>query len=98
MRKSLLFTGLLIAVINVTLWFSKPAIRAMVDNHYGRVGSPGNSFIMISYGVQELLVYFDPWMAEIVIPLVYSVGFIATSILLTDWHTQDSHHGIPSSY
>jgi len=53
------------------LWFWVPAIRAFIDQRTGRWADPNNPIIL--NGVQELLVYFDPLLARVVIPFVYTV-------------------------
>jgi hypothetical protein len=61
------------ALLNLLLWYSVPAIRSFVDAQTGRWANPNNPSIMT--GVQELLVYFDPWLARSVFPVVFTLGF-----------------------
>lgn len=79
--------GIALAVLNLILWFSVPALRALVDGMTGRWADPDNPRIVT--GVQELLVYFDPWLARAVFPLIYTAGFAAIPFLLppSDVHT-----------
>jgi hypothetical protein len=67
------------ALVNVGLWFATPTIRNAVDRASGRLDAPYRP--TIGFGVQELLVYYDPWLAGIVFPLVFTVGFVAIPFL-----------------
>jgi hypothetical protein len=58
---------------NGLLWYVTPTLRAVVDASAGRLDSPDRPFIV--RGVQELLVYFDPWLAWYVFPIVFTIGF-----------------------
>ncbi len=71
--------GFSLAALNLALWFSMPAIRAFIDNVTGRWSNPRNP--TITTGVQELLVYFDPWLARKVFPAVYILGLAAMPFL-----------------
>lgn len=86
MRKSLVITGTGFAILNVLLWFSCRAIRDAVDAADGRLDSPIRPFIV--NGVQELLVYYDPWLARLVLPLVFTLGFALIPLLL--WESDSS--------
>ena len=65
--------GVSLGFLNLTLWFCVPSIRAFVDSATGRWSNTDNPLIMV--GVQELFVYFDPWLARKVFPIVYMAGF-----------------------
>jgi hypothetical protein len=72
--------GVTLAVVNVILWFLTPALReAVVDARAG--GLPTRDWPQIMTGVQELLVYFDPWLARWVFPFVYTLGLAAIPLL-----------------
>jgi hypothetical protein len=71
--------GISLALLNAVLWFCTPAICAYVDEITGRRTDPRNP-LFIS-GVQELFVYFDPWLAHGVFPLIYTVGLAAIPFL-----------------
>jgi hypothetical protein len=73
--------GISLAVTNLVLFFSLPALCAFVDHLTGRRMNPGNPHI--GYGVQELLVYFDPLLAGYVFPAVYTIGLALIPFLLT---------------
>lgn len=64
--------GIAFALLNVVLWYSVPAIRATIDSLWNRHHASDNP--MILNGVQELFVYFDPWLARGVFPIVYTLG------------------------
>ena len=68
-----------LALLNLLLWFGVPTIRAFVDDATGRSANPHNP--RIGFGVQELLVYFVPWLSEWVFPSLYIFGFAAISFL-----------------
>jgi hypothetical protein len=72
--------GITLALTNLLLWFCVPAIRAFVDERTGRWADPNNPMILI--GVQELLVYFDPWLARGVFPVVYTLGLAVIPFLV----------------
>jgi hypothetical protein len=72
--------GISLALVNLLLWFSVPAIRAFVDETTGRWANADNP--LIGMGVQELLVYFDPWLAGVVFPLIYIFGLAAIPFLM----------------
>ncbi len=78
--------GILLASLNLTIYFSVPAIRHFVDQTTGRWADANNPRIMI--GVQELLVYFDPWLASYVLPVIYTVGFAFIPFLTEPSDTQ----------
>jgi len=71
--------GISLALFNVLLWFCVPAIRAFVDETTGRWANPDNPRIM--NGVQELLVYFDPWLARGVFPIIFTLGLAVIPFL-----------------
>lgn len=71
--------GVALALLNLTMWFCTPALRDAVDSMSGRLEAPGRPYIM--NGVQELLVYFDPWLARGVFPVVYTLGFAVIPFL-----------------
>lgn len=71
--------GITLAILNVVLWFAVPSIRAFVDQTTGRWSNPNNPQIIT--GVQELLVYFDPWLALRVFPIVYTAGLAVIPFL-----------------
>ena len=71
--------GIAFALLNLTLGFSVSAIRTFVDGALGRTTVGGNPQII--NGVQELFVYFDPWLALWVFPVIYTVGFAAIPFL-----------------
>src|SRR5438067_784565 len=71
--------GIGLALANAILWFCVPALRAAVDTLMGRPQGLDNPRIL--NGVQELLVYFDPWLARVVLPLIYTFGFAALGFL-----------------
>lgn len=71
--------GVGLALFNILLWFAVPAIRTAADAAFGRVIERNNP--MIINGVQELLVYFDPWLARFVFPVVYTIGLAAIAFL-----------------
>jgi hypothetical protein len=77
--RGLRILGISLALLNLLLWFCVPAIRAFVDETTGRRVNPRNLIIMT--GVQELLVYFDPWLARRVFPIVYIFGLAAIPFL-----------------
>ena len=71
--------GVSLALLNLALWFCVPAIRAYIDEMTGRWSNAHNPLIVS--GVQELLVYFDPWLARGVFPVIYTLGFAAIPFL-----------------
>lgn len=79
LRRTLISLGIGFAVANLVLWFVTPAIRHAVDVSAGRIDDPGRPYIV--NGVQELLVYFDPWLARYVFPIVFTIGFAAIPYL-----------------
>jgi len=72
-RRWLIALGVGFAAINCLLWYATPALRSAVDAAAGRLDAPDRPFIV--RGVQELLVYFDPWLAWYVFPIVFTLGF-----------------------
>jgi hypothetical protein len=72
--------GISLALVNLLLWFCVPAIRAFVDETTSRWSNTDNP--RIGMGVQELLVYFDPWLAGVVFPLIYIFGLAAIPFLM----------------
>ena len=78
-RRTLIALGVGFALLNAALWFATPAIRTAVDASAGRLDAPNRPVII--NGVQELLVYYDPWLAWYVFPVVFTVGFAAIPFL-----------------
>jgi len=77
LRRLAVFLGLL----NFVLWFAPPALGAFVDQATGRwTHTPKSRMYM--RGAQELLVYFDPWLAKVVFPIVFTAGFAITAFLI----------------
>src|SRR5262249_44018560 len=68
-----------LAATNLLLWHAVPWLRDSFDAMTGRLGSPHRP--MFLNGVQELLVYYDPWLARGVFPAVYTLGFVAIAFL-----------------
>lgn len=71
--------ALALSVTNLILWYAAPWLRDSFDALTGRLASPYRP--MNVNGVQELLVYFDPWLARGVFPVVYTLGFVAIAFL-----------------
>src|SRR5947207_1778124 len=71
--------ALALAVANVVLWYAAPWLRDALDALTGRLAAPDRPVILT--GVQELFVYFDPWLARGVFPTVYTLGFVAIAFL-----------------
>jgi hypothetical protein len=71
--------GVVLGVANVVLWLAAPAIRDSADSALGRLNVPGRPGFV--YGVHELVVYFDPWLARGVFGVVYTVGLAAIPFL-----------------
>lgn len=71
--------ALALAAANLVLWYAAPWLRDSFDAVTGRLASPLRP--MVLNGVQELLVYYDPWLARGVFPLVYTLGFVAIAFL-----------------
>ena len=61
------------------LWFGVVWLRNSFDALAGRLHSPHRPGVYC--GVQELLVYYDPWLACGVFPAVYTLGFVAIAFL-----------------
>ncbi len=68
--------ALALAVTNLILWYTVPWLRNALDP---RLTSPFRPVLV--NGVQELLVYFDPWLAGGVFPVMYTLGFVAMAFL-----------------
>jgi hypothetical protein len=96
MRAFLILLGVGFAVTNATLWFSAPAIRDAVDASYGRLDAPGRPNII--FGVQELLVYFDPFLARIVFPIIFTAGFALIPFLGQSSDPETSEPTIDRAY
>lgn len=79
LRRALIAIGVGFAIVNGILWFSTPALRTAVDASAGRLDSPHRPVIVS--GVQELLVYYDPWLAWYVFPLAFTFGFASIPFL-----------------
>ena len=71
--------ALVLVFVNLVLWYAAPWLRDFFDAMSGRLASPRRP--MVLNGVQELLVYYDPWLARYVFPLVYTLGFIMIAFL-----------------
>jgi hypothetical protein len=71
--------ALALAIANISLWFAVPWLRDYFDAMMGRLASPNRP--MILNGVEELLVYSDPWLARGVFPLIYTLGFVGIAFL-----------------
>jgi len=71
--------GLALALTNLALWFGVVWLRNSFDALAGRLHSPYRPGVF--FGVQELLVYYDPWLARGVFPIVYMLGFVAIGFL-----------------
>src|SRR5436190_7617743 len=72
--------ALALAVANVMLWYIAPWLHDSFDALTGRL-IPTQRPAVIVNGVQELLVYYDPWLARGVFPIVYTLGFVAIAFL-----------------
>lgn len=77
--RRLMVLALALASGNLVLWYTAPWLRDCFDALNGRLVSPYRP--MALSGVQELLVYFDPWLARYVFPLVYTLGFVMVAFL-----------------
>jgi hypothetical protein len=71
--------GLALALTNLALWFGVVWLRNGFDALASRLHSPHRPGVL--FGVQELLVYYDPWLARGVFPAVYTLGFVAIAFL-----------------
>jgi hypothetical protein len=71
--------ALVLVFVNLVLWYAAPWLRDVFDAMTGRLASPRRP--MALNGVQELLVYYDPWLACYVFPFVYTLGFIMIAFL-----------------
>lgn len=69
-----------LAFFNAVLWYATPWLRNGFDTLTGRLNSPYRPAVI--RGVQELLLYYDPWLALGIFPAVYTVGFVAVAALL----------------
>lgn len=78
-RAKLLAAGF--GLLNLVLWFGAPTVRAWVDSICARPASPENPYII--YGVQEALVYMDPWYAWHV-----AFGFFVIGLPVLPWLIQ----------
>jgi hypothetical protein len=80
-RKSrgLIILGLTLALTNLALWFGVIGLRNGYDSLLGRRDDPCRPGVFS--GVQELLVYYDPWLARGLFPVVYTLGFVAIGFL-----------------
>ena len=65
--------GCSFGIVNAVLWVAVVPIADGWDRLLGRLDVPGRPHHI--FGSQELLVYFDPWMALVVLPIVYTAGF-----------------------
>jgi hypothetical protein len=72
--------GVTLALLNGVLWFCTPAIRgAVVEARAADL--PARDRPTIINGAQELLVYFDSWLARSVFPVVFTFGLAAIPFL-----------------
>ncbi|HEY7423115.1 MAG TPA: hypothetical protein VH682_02625, partial [Gemmataceae bacterium] len=71
--------ALALALTNLALWFGVVWLRNSFDALAGRLHAPHRPGVY--FGVQELLVYYDPWLACGVFPAVYTLGFVAIAFL-----------------
>jgi hypothetical protein len=74
-----MFLGIALALLNLVLWYATPWMRNAFDTLTGQFTSPYRPTIVT--GVQELLVYYDPWLARAVFPVLYTLGFVAIAAL-----------------
>jgi len=79
--RGLTVLALALAVTNLVLWYAAPWIRDVFDAWTGRLALPHRPVIV--NGGQELLVYYDPWLARGVFPVVYTLGFVAIALLFS---------------
>jgi hypothetical protein len=84
--RGLRILGISLALLNVALWLSVPAIGGFIDRETGRRTNPTNPMLM--RGVQELFVYFDPWLASFVFPVIYTLGLATIPFLRKSSDTQ----------
>jgi hypothetical protein len=68
-----------LGTLNAILWFAVVPIADGWDRLLGRIDVPGRPQHM--FGAQELLVFFDPWLAVVVLPIVYTFGFATIGII-----------------
>jgi hypothetical protein len=80
MRKVLTTAGITFAVINLALMLLSPPLKNAYDAALGRLDFPGRPGFGPG-GVQELMVYYDPWPAAF-LSLVYTLGFAAIGFLV----------------
>jgi hypothetical protein len=71
--------ALVLAIANLALWYAAPWLRDSFDSMTGRLALPNRPMVM--NGFQELFVYYDPWLARIVFPAVYTLGFAVIAFL-----------------
>jgi len=64
-------------LLNLVLWFAVVPLRNAYDAARGQLEMPFRPHIM--FGVQELLMYFDPWLSLYFFPAVYTLGFAVLS-------------------
>lgn len=79
-RRRVQALGIFLALLNVLLWLCAPMIRKFFDAMTAAQQSFGDTVLI--RGVQELLVYFDPWLALVVLPVVYTAGFALLPFLI----------------
>ena len=73
--------AVVLGLLNLSLWFGVVPMRNMYDALRDRLDMPMRPQFM--FGVQELQVYFDPWAAIYLFPVVYTLGFVLMAWLLT---------------
>jgi hypothetical protein len=88
MLKFVTILGVAFCIVNLSLWYAVPAIRDAVDAADGRLDAMGRPTII--YGAQELLVYYDPWLARFIFPLVFTVGFATVPVFVKSVRTDAS--------
>lgn len=89
--RGLKLLGITLAILNVSLWFAVPTLRWFADALLGRPPAFGNP--TITFGVQELLVYLDPWLVFHIFPFVFTFGIAAIPFLFIPRDT----NGTPST-
>lgn len=78
-KRALRFLAIALGLLNLALCFGVVWLRNGFDALTGRINFPHRPPAM--FGAQELLVYFDPWLACWVFPFIYTFGFVAVSYL-----------------
>src|SRR4051794_30279893 len=70
--------ALTFCLLNIALWFAVVPLGEAFDARHG-LDAP---FRHLMFGVQELIVYFDPWLSVYFFPVVYTLGFILLAWLI----------------